>query len=63
MAFSRDKMSINFTMGESVLFSRLRMIDAKFPLPNKNSRVVFKVILFNKSGDLVYKDIFPYEMK
>ncbi len=62
-AFPKDKTTINYNSGETVLFARLRLVDAKFPLPPKGSKTLFKVLLFSRTGDLIYKEVFPYEVK
>jgi len=62
-AFSKNKTTINYNSGEPVLFARLRLVDAKFPIPAQNAHPLFKVLLFSRSGDLLHKEVFPYEVK
>lgn len=62
-AFPKERMTINYNSGETVLFARLRIVDAKFPIPPKGSKAFFKVLLFSRTGDLVHKEVFPYEVK
>lgn len=62
-AFPKDKMSLNFSSGETVLFARLRPVDASFPKAPKGSKILFKVLLFSRTGDLLHKEVFPYDVK
>ena len=62
-ALSKDRMSIHFNNGETVLFARLRPVDASFPKPNPNSKAFFKLLLFSRTGDLLHKEVFPFEVK
>ncbi len=60
---SKEKTSIHFNNGETVLFARLRPVDANFPKPAQGSKAFFKLLLFSRTGDLLHKEVFPYEVK
>ncbi|MFG1483364.1 hypothetical protein ACRXCV_07565 [Halobacteriovorax sp. GFR7] len=54
--------SLNYTKGESFATSRFRPVTAKFDMP-KNKTVMFKILIFNRLGDIVHQQLFREEIK
>ncbi|MBF0362275.1 MAG: hypothetical protein HQK49_14765 [Oligoflexia bacterium] len=55
----------NYDMGEHFSMSRLRPVNASFNLPlQRNAQYYFDVVIFSKSGDLIYKKMLgPHILK
>jgi hypothetical protein len=52
-----NEMQINFNLGENFTTSRFRPVDAPFELPSAKSNLLFKVIIFSRTGDLIHKQL------
>ncbi|MBT7610119.1 MAG: hypothetical protein HN576_10200 [Bacteriovoracaceae bacterium] len=51
-----DDLQITFNRGESFAMSRLRKVDkAVFPAPKESTTLYFKILIFSRTGDLLYK--------
>lgn len=59
--FKEQNIQLSFSDGEYFGTSRFRPFDVTFPVP-ENPSVVFKVFVFNKSGDFIYKQIIAKEL-
>lgn len=60
-SFKDEGMQLSFSDGEYFGTSRFRPVEATFPLTSQ-SRAVFKVIVFNKFGDFIYKQIIAQDI-
>lgn len=56
-----ENFSISYTLGESFATSRFRPVEASFPKFNK-STVIFKIIIFNRLGDLIHQQQIKQEL-
>ncbi len=53
-----DDLQISFNRGESFAMSRLRKVEnAIFLAPKKSTTLYFKIIIFSRTGDLLYKSL------
>lgn len=59
--FKDEGMQLSFSDGEYFGTSRFRPVEATFPMASQ-SRAVFKVIVFNKFGDFIYKQIIAKDL-
>jgi len=59
--FKEQNIQLSFSDGEYFGTTRFRPFDVAFKMP-ENSNVIFKVFVFNKSGDFVYKKIIAQEI-
>ena len=55
--FPQNEMHIPFNNGELFATSRFRPVKATFPLPKNSKEGLFKVLIFSRTGDLVFKQI------
>jgi hypothetical protein len=55
-SYGENKMHVIFNTGELFATSRFRPVKATFPLIDGNE-TLFKVLIFNRIGDLVYKQL------
>jgi len=62
-SFDTDRMTINFNRGESFATSRFRPTTARFTLPQGTDNLLFKIIIFSRTGDLIHKVIVPQTIK
>ncbi len=63
-AIAQDSLQIAFNRGESFATSRFRPVNnIFFPLPKKDTSLLFKIIIFSRSGDLLYKNIMKKNWK
>jgi len=51
-----DAIQIVFNRGEIFGFNKLRFVDATFDFPLNPGKMQFKVLLFNKLGDLIFQE-------
>ncbi len=59
-----EDMLISYNQGESFAFSRLRHVTAKFDLTGFNEhKVLFKILIFSRTGDLLYKKLVAKDLK
>jgi hypothetical protein len=59
-----DDLQIAFNRGESFAMSRLRKVDkAIFPAPKKSTTLYFKILIFSRTGDLLYKSMMKKNWK
>ena len=56
-SFERDEMQISFNKGEYFATSRFRPVRAVFPRVSGTREVLFKIIIFSATGDLIQKQI------
>ncbi len=56
-AFERDEMQLSFNKGEYFATSRFRPVRAVFPRVSGTREVLFKIVIFSATGDLVQKQI------
>lgn len=54
--FSFDKSLTSYHLGESFTVSRFRPVEASFPKPSDVQEAMFKIFIFSRKGDLLYKD-------
>lgn len=59
-SFKDQSVQLSFSDGEYFGTSRFRPFEAFFTTPNATS-AVFKIAVFNKSGDFIFKQIIPKE--
>ncbi len=55
--FSKDDIKITYTMGEYFATSRFRPVKATFPMPKSIRDVLFQVVIFSQTGDLIHHEI------
>jgi len=55
-SFAEDEIQIIFNRGEIFGFNKLRLVDAAFDSPAKPGKIHFKILLFNKLGDLIFNE-------
>ena len=59
-----DNFQVSFNRGESFATSRFRPVqNIFFPAPKKNGNLLFKIIIFSRTGDLLYKSIMKKNWK
>ena len=59
-----DDLLITFNRGESFAMSRLRKVEnAVFDAPKKNTTLYFKILIFSRTGDLIYKSMLKKNWK
>ena len=59
-----EDMLISYNQGESFAFSRLRHVAADFDLTGFNEhKVLFKILIFSRTGDLLYKKLVAKDLK
>lgn len=56
-SFERDEMQLSFNKGEYFATSRFRPVRAVFPRVSGTREVLFKIVIFSATGDLVQKQI------
>lgn len=52
---SSAQMNIKYSSGESFATTKFRPVTAKFKSKNKTSLLLFKILIFSRSGDLLHK--------
>jgi hypothetical protein len=62
-SFDTDRMKINFNRGESFATRRFRSTTIRFPMPKSSDNLLFKIIIFSRTGDLIHKVIIPYTLR
>ncbi len=62
-SFDTDAMTINFNRGESFATRRFRSTTARFPLPKITDNLLFKIIIFSRTGDLIHKVTVPHTLR
>lgn len=59
-----EDMLISYNQGESFAFSRLRHVNATFDLSGFDEhKVLFKILVFSRTGDLLYKKLVAKDLK
>ena len=59
-----DNLLITFNRGESFAMSRLRKVEnAIFDSPKQNTILYFKILIFSRTGDLLYKSMLKKNWK
>jgi len=59
-----EDMLISYNQGESFAFSRLRHVNADFDLSGFDEhKVLFKILVFSRTGDLLYKKLVAKDLK
>ncbi|ATH07541.1 hypothetical protein BIY24_06160 [Halobacteriovorax marinus] len=59
-----EDMLISYNQGESFAFSRLRNVDATFDLTGFDEhKVLFKILIFSRTGDLLLKKLVAKDLK
>lgn len=59
-----EDMLISYNQGESFAFSRLRHVNATFDLTGLDEhKVLFKILVFSRTGDLLYKKLVAKNLK
>lgn len=61
--FTAQEIQIEFHSGEPFAASRFRPVKAIFPRPATISNLLFKIIIFNKTGDLIFKKMISQSLK
>lgn len=59
-AFNNIPFSIRFDSGEHFSTFRFRPVTALFSRPHKTVKVFFKILIFNKDGDLILEETIPH---
>lgn len=62
-SFSDGDMQIPFSNGEIFATSRFRPVEARFPPPTKATTALVKILIFSRTGDLMFKRIQTAEIK
>lgn len=62
-SFSEGDMQIPFSNGEIFATSRFRPVEARFPAPTKATTALVKILIFSRTGDLMFKRIQTSEIK
>lgn len=57
-----DDFSINFNSGESFATSRFRPVEATFTNLGARGKIVFQVLVFSRTGDLMHRQIISKEL-
>lgn len=61
--FEDNEIKINFNRGEVFATTKFRPVEASFPRPQQSSKFLFKIIIFSRTGSLIYKQVFPQDIK
>lgn len=61
--FEDSEIKINFNRGEVFATTKFRPVEASFPRPLQSSKFLFKIIIFSRTGALIYKQVFPQDIK
>lgn len=62
-SFSQDELQTSFNKGEPFGFSRLRPVYANFPLIHESKKLLFHILIFSFTGDLMHQKSIEYELK
>ncbi|PIP94475.1 MAG: hypothetical protein COW00_16755 [Bdellovibrio sp. CG12_big_fil_rev_8_21_14_0_65_39_13] len=62
-SFSEGDLQVLFSNGEIFATSRFRPVEAKFPAPTKPTTALVKILIFSRTGDLMFKRIQSSEIK
>ena len=62
-SFSDGDLQVLFSNGEIFATSRFRPVEANFPPPNKPTTALVKILIFSRTGDLMFKRIQTTEIK
>jgi hypothetical protein len=54
--FSKDMTSFKYNNGESFTVTRFRPVQANFALTKNSEKIIYKVLIFNRQGELIYKN-------
>ncbi|OFZ26645.1 MAG: hypothetical protein A2381_16770 [Bdellovibrionales bacterium RIFOXYB1_FULL_37_110] len=60
-SFAENEIQITFNRGEIFGFNKLRFVDAIFDFPLNPGKVQFKILLFNKLGDLIFNESIQHQ--
>lgn len=58
-----EKMKIHFNKGEYFATSRFRPVEASFIQTNLSTNLLFKIIIFSNTGDLILKKTIPKKLE
>jgi len=62
-AMPDDQFEVDFIKGESFATTRFRPVDAVFPLDPSSDTLLFKILIFSRTGDLIHKQIVVKKMR
>lgn len=62
-AFAEDDAQLPFNKGESFATTKFRPVEANFPVPSHSGKLLFKVLIFSRTGNLIRTQIFFQDVK